>query len=146
MNPTPPHDAMQDIGKKLEAPRLYARVLERGVRLGLAVLAAAFGIYMTGLIPSQIPPQEIEHVWQLPLKEYLRATGLPTGWQWLKHLDRADFLPLLGIAGLTGATLASYMALAGFYWRRKERIFLTLCLLEILVLLFAASGFGPGGH
>ena len=146
MNPTPPHDAMQDIGKKLEAPRLYARVLERGVRLGLAVLAVTFGIHMAGLIPSQVPPQEIEHVWQLPLKDYLRATGLPTGWQWLKHLDCADFLPLLGIAVLTGATLASYMALAGFYWRRKDRIFLAICLLEILVLLFAASGFGPGGH
>ena len=146
MNPIPPHTAMTGSCEKLEAPRLYARVLEWGVRTGLAMLVLTFGIYITRLIPSQVAPQELEHVWQLPLKEYLRVTGLPTGWQWLKHLDRADFLPLLGIAVLTGATLASYMALSGFYWRRKDRIFLAICLLEILVLLFAASGLGPSGH
>jgi len=146
MNPTRTHAGTGGSGKTLEAPRLYARVLERGVRLSLAVLAATFGLYITRLIPSQIPPQEIEHVWQLPLNDYLRVTGLPTGWQWLKHLDHADFLPLLGIAGLTGATLLSYLALCGFYRRHKERVFLAICLLEILVLLFAASGFGPSIH
>lgn len=123
------------------APQLrYARVLEWGTRLGLAVLAASFVAYLAGWLPAQVSPAQLPRLWSQPAAQFLAQTGSPTGWGWLALLDRGDMLGLAGIGILAGCSAVALLALVPLYVARRERAFAVLCLLQALVLVVSASG------
>jgi hypothetical protein len=126
--------------------RRYARWLDWSARTGLAVLAAAFLLYAFGAVPPHIAVERLPELWSLPLDRYLALTGAPSGWGWLRFLDKGEYLSLLGVALLGMATLACYCGLGVMLLRRGERLPLALAALQILVLLAAAGNFFPAGH
>ncbi|MBL8359583.1 MAG: hypothetical protein JNN18_03750, partial [Rubrivivax sp.] len=73
----------------------YARWLEWGTRLGLAVLVSSFAAYVFGLLQPQVPVQRLPELWQHPVGRYLELTGAPTGWGWLAQLQHGDVIGLL---------------------------------------------------
>jgi hypothetical protein len=118
----------------------YARVLEWGARLGLAVAVAAFALYVTGVLPGHVPLETLPTLWSLPLAEYLQRSSTPVGWDWLRLAGRGDFASLAGIAILASVSVACLAAAIPVYLRRGDRTYTTLCVLAIAVLLLAASG------
>jgi hypothetical protein len=82
----------------------------------------------------------------MPVGEFLRASGSPTGWQWVTMLGRGDMAGLLGIAILAGCSLPALLSLVPLFARRGERALALLCVLEVLVIALAASGWITGGH
>lgn len=124
----------------------YARWLEWGSRVGLAALVAIFLAYGLGLSEPHVPHERLPQVWNLPVSQFLAATGLPAGWGWLAHAHRGDVANLIGIALLTGASLLALLALLPLYLRQGERLYAGLCLAEAAVLLLAASGVLTSGH
>lgn len=118
----------------------YARLVEWGARLGLVVLVASFAAYVTEWLPAHVPVSELSGLWSLPVGEYLRATGSPTGWGWLALLHKGDMLALAGIGILAGCSVLALLALVPLYSAAKDRAFAFLCVLEAAVLLVAASG------
>ena len=81
------------------------------------------------------------------LEQYLAATGIHTGWSWLTMLGKGDFLNFIGIAFLAGVTLACYGAVTPIFFRKKDRVYAWLAVVEVLVLALAASGvLKSGGH
>lgn len=124
----------------------YARWLTWGVRLGLAALAASFVTYVFGLVPAQVPPAELPHYWGLSVTRYVAATGAPTGWHWLQHLDRSDVLNFVGVAILSGTTLACYLRMLPLFARRGTWLVAAICAAEIVVLAAAASGLLYSNH
>lgn len=123
------------------APQLrYAVVLEWGTRLGLAVLLASFLAYLAGWLPGQVAPQQLPALWSQSVADYVAQTGSPTGWGWLALLHRGDMLGLAGIAILAGCSALALLALVPMYLAGRDRAFVLLCLLQALVLVFAASG------
>lgn len=135
----------QDITQPMEQLR-YARWLDWGTRVGLAVLVVVFLAYGAGLTTPHVPHERLPKVWSLPVSEFLQATGSPTGWQWLAHLHRGDIANLLGIALLTGCSLLSLLVVIPVYARRGDRLYVALCAAQIVVLLLAASGLLTTGH
>lgn len=125
----------------------YARLLDVGMKTGLLLLMATFLVYMTGMLPPRVPVADLPRYWALPVKQYLAATGIHPGWGWVRLLGNGDGLNFLGIAFLSGVTAACYLAITPILFRKKDRIYGWLAIIEVLVLALAASGLlTVGGH
>jgi hypothetical protein len=136
-----------------ERPRIaeeqlaYAQVLDLGMKLGLLLLLVTFALYITGLVSPHIPVEELPRYWSLPVKEYLALTGIHRGWSWTGMLGKGDFLNFLGIAFLGAVAMVCYVAISPIFFRKKDRIYGWLALVEVGVLALAASGLlKVGGH
>lgn len=124
----------------------YAQWLQWGTRIGLGALVLLFLAYGAGLVEPHVPHSRLPEVWNLPVSQFLAATGLPSGWGWLDYAHRADIANLLGIALLTGASLLALLALLPLYLRQRDRLYVALCVAQMAVLLLAASGVLTAGH
>lgn len=127
------------------AQRLYARCLTWGTRIGLFVLAASFIAYLAGL-PPHVPIERLPEVWKLSSAELLAATGARGGWSWAAFLPASDMLVLAAIAVLSACSIPCLLASAGAFGRSRERVLVAICLLEVAVLLLAASALLTVGH
>jgi hypothetical protein len=124
----------------------YARWLEAGTRAGLAALVVIFLAYGVGLVEPHVPHSRLPEVWNLPVSQFLAATGVPTGWGWLHLAHRGDIANLVGIAILTGASLLALLVTLPSYLGRGDRVYAGLCFAQVAVLLLAASGVLTAGH
>lgn len=127
------------------AQLLYARWLEAATRVAFVLAAAAFLAYAGGLLPAHIPLESLPGLWQLPVDEFVRRTGAPTGWAWLGLLARADYLSLACIALLPLVTALCYLRLLPALASRGERLLAAAAAAQLAVLAAAASGFFSGG-
>jgi hypothetical protein len=133
--------------KATEEQLAYARLLDYGMKAGLLILVLTFVVYVLGLLPSHIPLDDISKYWSLSVHDYLKATNIHTGWSWLLMLNRGDFLNFFGIAFLAGVTIVCYLRIIPIFLKKKDLVYAILAILEILVLLLAASGLlKTGGH
>jgi hypothetical protein len=133
---------------------LYAKVLEMGMYLGLVVLFITFALYVSGILAPAVPLEQIANYWNLGVHEYLESVNgaylhlehPPTGWAWVTMLGKGDYLNFIGIAILGGVTIICYLAIVPTLLRKKDNAYLTMALLEVLVLAMAASGILAVGH
>ncbi|MFZ5647504.1 MAG: DUF1634 domain-containing protein [Bacillota bacterium] len=125
----------------------YANLLLYGSWLGIVVLAITFMLYATGVMPSYIDPSQMQNYWGMKASDYLEAAKVPNGWGWLGMIGFGDFLPLIGIAFLGGLTVIGYLILLPAYLSKKDKIYSLIVIVEIIVLVLAASGIlKAGGH
>ncbi|MEO8123030.1 MAG: hypothetical protein ABI633_03190 [Burkholderiales bacterium] len=126
----------------VQAPEqfVYARLLERGTRLGLVILVLSFVAHVMGWVPPQVPLEQLPALWSHPVEVFLAETGSPTGWRWVLLIYRSDVASMAGIVVLGGVSIVCLAALVPIYRRRGERAFAALCIAELLVILIAASG------
>lgn len=130
-----------------EEQTVYARWLDAGMKAGLLLLTASFVLYVLGVLTPHVPVADLPRYWSMPVKEYLAATGIHTGWSWVLMLGKGDFLNFVGIAFLAGVTIACYIAIIPIFLRKKDRVYAWLAVTEVLVLVLAASGIlKSGGH
>ncbi len=83
----------------------YAKLLDLGMKVGLLMLVVTFFIYVFGIFTPHIPVNELPNYWKLPVKEYLKAADIHTGWSWLSEVGKGDFLNFVPIAFLAGVTI-----------------------------------------
>jgi hypothetical protein len=124
----------------------YAQWLHWSGWLGLAVLAGAFLVYVTGIVAPTIPLERLPRLWHLSAEEFKQLHRLEGGWTWIRTLNRGDALNVLGIAILSGCSALPLIAVTPIYARRGDRIYAALCLLLVAVLVLAASGVIAPGH
>jgi hypothetical protein len=136
------------MGKDYATPeqKLYASILDKGMKIGLLILVVTFSLYVFGVLTPKVPVEELSSLWGLSVSQYLHETGIETGWSWVQHLNEADLLNFLGIAFLSGITIVCYLAIVPGLVRNKDYAYVTLAIIEILVLLLAASGVLKSGH
>lgn len=125
---------------------IYARWLDWGTRISLAVLVAAFLAYVLGVTPAALPLAEVPRFWGLPLERYLALSGAPSGWGWLAMLDKGEYQSLVGVALLGLVTVLCYLRLLPALLARGERLQAAIVVAQVVVLLLAASGVLAGGH
>jgi hypothetical protein len=83
----------------------------------------------------------------MPVKDYLAATGMETGWGWVRLLGKGDVLNFLAIAFLSGVVVVCYLVVAPMFFRAKDPVYGWLAVTEVAVLVLAASGLlAVGGH
>ena len=128
------------VAQTREAALRYALWLKWGTRIGLAILVAGFLAYATGLIAPHIPIDQMPAIWGQPASAHLQAAGLEPGWGWARFLMRGDMLTLAAIAFLASCSMACLAAAAPIFYRGGERALAVICVLEIVVLVLAASG------
>jgi hypothetical protein len=125
----------------------YAKLLDLGMKIGLLVLIVTFFIYLFGIFTPYIPVQDLPNYWKLPVNEYLEVTGIHPGWSWLGKLGKGDFLNFLPIAFLAAVTIICYIRIIPILFRKKDKVYAVLAIIEVLVLVLAASGvLKVGGH
>jgi hypothetical protein len=117
----------------------YARILHWGTDLGLLGLVVSFLAYVSGAMPSHVPLARLPSLWHQSASSYLKQTGT-RGWDWLPLVTQGDFASLGGIVFLAGYSIVCLLAVLPLYARRGDRVYVALCILEIVVLAVAASG------
>ncbi len=133
--------------KATEEQMSYARILDKGMKIGLLLLIVIFIIYLTGLFSPYLQVEDLPKYWGVSVHEYLEYTNIQPGWGWLKMVDKSDFLNFIGIALLAGVTVVCYVRIIPILFRKKDVIYGVLAILEVLVLILAASGLlKAGGH
>ncbi len=133
--------------KATEEQILYANILNKGMFIGLIGLIVTFIIYGAGILKPIIPLEQVQQYWVMPVGEYLQQSGIQAGWAWLGKLNYGDMLNFLPIAFLSLLTIVCYLAIIPGLLRKKDTAYVVLAVLEVLVLVVAASGIlGSGGH
>jgi hypothetical protein len=125
---------------------IYARWLDIGTRLSFAAALIAFLVYVSGVVPAYLPLDTLPRYWGLPVTEFLRQTGAPSGWDWLSHLGGgAEYLNLACMALLGVVTAVCYARVVPVLLTLGERLQAALAIAQVAVLLAAASGLFAGG-
>lgn len=118
----------------------YARLLDWGMKAGLAALIAGFGVYVSGTLPAQVPFEALPRLWTLPVADYVRESGMGAGWSWLAMPGKGEVMTTAGIAILAGVSILCLMSLVPLYVRRRDWTYFGVTLSLIGVLMLAASG------
>jgi hypothetical protein len=125
----------------------YGTLLGRLIKLGFAFLLITFIPYFFGILGNHVPKHLLGKYWGQPLFQYLHLTQVKTGWSWLRELHHGDFLNLLPLAFLASITIICLTTVTIKFFRNREPLQGLIAILEILVLVVAASGFlKAGGH
>lgn len=75
----------------------------------------------------------------------LEENGIEHGWGWVKLYNYGDFINLFPIAFLASITVLCYIAIVPSLLKKGDTIYAALAIIEILILLGAASGIISGG-
>ncbi len=118
----------------------YAAVLHWSTIAGFVTLVVTFVAYMLGWLPARVPLQQLPQLWNLSTAEFLKATGTPTGWSWVSMMHQGDFASLLGIAILSGCSIACILVIIPTYAKSRNGIYIVISILEIAVLVASAAG------
>ncbi len=136
-----------DKPKASEEQLAYANLLGKGALAGLGLLIITFIVYMAGVLPNVVDFDKIQSYWKLRVAEYIHQTNSPTGWSWTGLLNNGDMLNYIGVAVLAGMTVICYLGILPIFIRKKDTTYLIIALIEVAVLLLAASGIlTAGGH
>lgn len=125
---------------------LYARLLNKGMLVGLLILFITFAIYVFGIMEPYTPLDKVSEAWSMNVHSYLEHKNIPNGWGWVAMMGYADFLNFLGIAILAGITILCYAAIVPTLLKSGDKVYALLAALEVIVLAGAASGFIAVGH
>lgn len=125
---------------------LYAKILNKGMLVGLVILFITYAIYVLGFMQPHVPLDQLDQYWSLSVGEYLHAIDVHAGWSWTGMLNRGDFLNFVGIVILAGVTILCYIAIIPTLLKNKDKIFALIAALEVIVLVLAAAGVVGGGH
>ena len=125
---------------------VYAHVLHWTSTFGIVFVAISFAIYVFELLPPSVPIEDIVQNWHLTAGELNQKFSLPTGWGWISDILKGDILSFASIVYISGATIICLAAVLGVFLKEKDMIYTTITILQILVLVIAASGFVGAGH
>lgn len=125
---------------------VYAGLLDIGMKIGLAGLVVSFGVYVFGLLPPHVPLEQIHQYWSMRVHDYQAAVQAPMGWGWVSLAGKGDFLNFVPIAFLSAVTIGCYLRILPMLIAARDRVYVLIAVLEILVLVLAASGILVAGH
>jgi len=139
---------MPDNGKQYASQEqlAYAAWLDVGMKVGFVCLVLTFLAYLFGLTEPHVSHEQLAQLWSKPVGEYLKATNTHKGWSWLSLITTGDYMNYVGIAFLSGVTILCYLRILPIFLAAKDKVFTAIAIVEVLVLVLAASGVLAGGH
>ena len=123
--------------------------------IGFAMLVVTFIVYISGALPGYVPIEKLSEIpegsnvpyWGMRAHELNKAFNIPTGWGWISLVGKGDYLNFVGIAMLGGLSILCYLVILPILMRKKDTSYVVIAVLEVAVLLLAASGIlKAGGH
>lgn len=138
---------MADRTKTAEEQIAYANILNIGMYFGLLIMVITFIVYISGLLPTHIPVEDVPKYWTMKVADYIHTLQAPTGWGWAAMIGKGDYLNFISIAILAGLTILCYLVILPILLRKKDTSYVVITIVEIAVLVLAASGIlKAGGH
>jgi hypothetical protein len=137
---------MNEKNRASEEQLVYAGVLNKGMWIGLAALIITFIVYISGILPTFVPIEDLPKYWGMRVHEFNHQLHAPTGWSWLAYVGKGDYLNFIGIAILSGLTILCYIVILPILKRKKDNAYVVIAVIEVLVLALAASGLLKSGH
>ena len=107
-------------------------------------MAAAFVLYVSGLLPARVPAEEVRSYWHLEAEVYATGTGTAVGWDFLKELASGESLSFGSLVFMAVAVIVCLIIMIGAFLRKNNRQFAVVALLQTAVLILAASGVVSG--
>lgn len=123
-----------------------AKLLNIGTMIVFVLLIVSFVIYLTGIVKPHIPLAELPKYWGLSLPDYLEQINYRAGWSWLNMIGKGDFLNFIGISSLPAIIVLCYIRISPILIRKKDTIYIIIAVLEVGILVLAASGVLTIGH
>jgi hypothetical protein len=129
-----------DTGQLPDNPveQAFARWAWAGARIAFFWIAAAFALYVSGLLPPRLPIPELEARFGLPVGPFLAQTGAQPGWAWLAQLGYGDHLSLAGLVFTTGAVMLAFLATLAPLLRQRDWLYVGLVAFQVLIFVWAA--------
>ena len=118
----------------------YADTLFYGSLIGFVIMLITYVLYVTGILTPQIPLDDLPRLWTGSAADYRAAGSIP-----LALIGKGDICNFVGIIILAGLTIVCFAQLALSLARRKQWLLCGIAILEVLVLVLAASGILVGG-
>lgn len=133
---------------------IYGNILDVLMKIGMVLLFVGFALYVSGILQPAVPVEDLDKYYSMPSHEYLEAITAnydtikqtPNQWDWLSLAGHGDYLNLVVIAFLAGVTILCYLAIIPALIRDGDKLYVSLAILEVLILILAASGVISGGH
>jgi hypothetical protein len=107
---------------------------------GLALIMVMFLVYISGLVTTNVPVDEVEVYWHLDAAEYARQTGTPVGWNFLGNLAYGESLSFGSLVFMALAVIICLITMVVIFLKRRNLVFAAVVLLQTAVLLIAATG------
>ncbi len=123
----------------------YENILKLGIQAGLLILLVSFIIYLTGILAPHVPLNDLPKYWGMSAKQYIATNNMHTGWLCLSMISKGDLLNFVGIAFLAGVTILCHIRIIPVFFRKKDTVYGVLAIIEVLILLVAASGILKSG-
>ena len=139
------HNNTSETQRRTEEQLTYAKILNIFRIIGLWMLVLTFIVYVFGIIPPMIALEEVSQYWGLSVNDYLARTDIQTGWAWLRMIKYGDIINFLPIAFLSFITIICYLVIMPIFFKKKDKVYTWIALIQILVLVLAASGILKGG-
>jgi hypothetical protein len=125
----------------VSSPQLtYAGIQHWIALIGQIILALAFVLYVLNILPQKAPIDDIANFWHLSAEEFNEKLDIPTGWSWVSYLGHSDIISYATIIFLALGTFFCLTGAAVSFIREKNVTYTIIVILQILVLLTAASG------
>ncbi|MEW6103900.1 MAG: hypothetical protein AB1630_08845 [bacterium] len=119
---------------------IYGKTLSLCVKLGIFLLITSFIVYIFGILPPYIPIENLSKYWAMPSEKYLKSANIPSGWSWISLTKFGDFLNFIPIVFLSAITIICFLAILPIFYKKKDKTYLFLAILQVIILLLAASG------
>ncbi len=126
-----------------EVQTVYARVLEIVSHVGFVFLSVGYLVYVMQLLPLSVPIEAIAGNWHLKASEMQQKLQIPAGWSFVSStaaLGKGDVLSYLSILYLAMATVICLVFAITAFYREKNYLYTAIAVLQVVVLLVAASG------
>lgn len=131
---------MRDIHRYASREQVtYAKVLEVAVKIGFVLLVLSFLLYVSGILKPLVPLDQLSRYWGLSAAEFVKATGTPTGWAWLRQASKGDLLNMIGIVVLPSVSIFGILAVMPIFSYLNDKAHVIMSALLIVVLLVSAS-------
>jgi len=134
-------DLKQD-PRRYSTPRrhAYAAGMEIGVRVGGCGLLIAYALYVLGVLKAHVPLEVVVANWDRPAREMRGLFGRVHGETWSGFLHEGDSLNLAIVAYLATVTILCLIRLLPFLAKERDVPMIVITVLQIIILLLAASG------
>lgn len=124
----------------------YAALLHRLVNVGFVMLLVSFALYTSGLLKAHVPLETLTSEWTKSAATFMADNHLHGGWSWVRLIGKGDYFCFTGLAFLALISVACYLRVLPFFLHEEKHAYVVIIVLEIVVLLSAASGIFSVGH
>ncbi|MGC8775595.1 MAG: DUF1634 domain-containing protein [Chlorobaculum sp.] len=127
----------------------YAKTLEFVSHAIIIVMALGFILYIFRLLPLTVPVETVAANWHLNATKLQMKIHHHSGWSCFEDVHtfmHGDTISYASVVFLSMATMVCLATATIAFFKEKNRIYLLITILQVLMLLVAASGKLTSGH